>query len=788
MVPYPRVSANCPTTKFLLRSAGCLMLCAALAGCPQGGSSGPTATASAGVQAANAGAKPSSNGAGSTAAQVPTATDSGTTAVTAPPGASPGPATDKQPASDGPQAKITAVNLSEQSVQPVSLTFGEPFRAGAIPKGNTIIAYKDGTALPTQVDVKARNPDGSVRHAILTIELPSLGGGATAPLSLRPVPQASATQGDSLSLNDVLQSSFNASVEIDIGGQPWHLDARQLLQHASLSRSCEPYGRECKAWLSGPLASEWIVGGPVLDAQGNANPHISAYFAVRAYGPPPVSRVRVDVIVENDRAYAPNPQNVTYDATISVNGEAPYSVHRLEHYRQARWHRVFWWGKPDPVYAQQDSQYLQSTRAVPQYESVTISKATLQAAAQQVQKSCGPMQHCDQTNNMQNAGAQDGIGPLPRWTAAYVVDPTHDTYDWMLANSDALGSYGIHYRDQLTGGPVSVDVHPCATLVTAAEFSRCPVAPHANDSFPHCHDQCTSPWTANISHHPAPAYVAYLVTGDWYYLEELKFWADWVEFWQNPKYRDYKTGLINHNTLRAQAWSLRTLGDAAYILPDNDPLKDYFNRVVKNDIQWYNQNYTDNASANQLHIITAGSIVYPNHGNPLTGISTWQSSFFTWSVGNLKDLGFAGAGELLDWVGAFQVNLMTSPDYCWVVASGYELRVRDTQDSAFYGSLRTVYQKTYPKLQGVPCGGSAMAALLSAADGYAYTPNVMVGYPKSPVGFPANFQIGLAAAANSDLPDAARAWAIFNNRSQKTNYATAPQFAVVPRGAGDGSP
>jgi hypothetical protein len=243
--------------------------------------------------------------------------------------------------------------------------------------------------------------------------------------------------------------------------------------------------------------------------------------------------------------------------------------------------------------------------------------------------------------------------------------------------------------------------------------------------------------------------------------------------------------LLDHNTLRGQAWALRTLGYAAYVLPDDDPLKGYFNRVVKSNMDWYNQNYTDNSSANNLHIITNKSIVYPSHGNPRTGISTWQASFFTWSVGNLHDLGFAGADKLLDWVGAFQVNLMTSPDFCWIVASAYELQVRDTENSPLYDSLRTVYSRTYPQLQGVACGSAEMAALLSnlRRGHYRYAPNVMVGYPESPTGYPANFQIGLAVAADSGVPNAAAAWRVFENRSAKPSYSAAPQFAVIPRTA-----
>ena len=64
---------------------------------------------------------------------------------------------------------VKAINLSNQRLQQVPITFGQPFHTGAIPRGDTVVAYFDGETLPTQADIKARNPDGSARHAILTV-------------------------------------------------------------------------------------------------------------------------------------------------------------------------------------------------------------------------------------------------------------------------------------------------------------------------------------------------------------------------------------------------------------------------------------------------------------------------------------------------------------------------------------------------------------------------------------------------------------------------------------------
>jgi len=681
----------------------------------------------------------------------------------------------------GSAITVQAVNLSSQRLQQVPITFGQPFHAGDVPRGHTILAYAGGRELLTQANIKARNPDGSVRHAILTVLLPALGSHGSETLKLRPVAITAATKERALTIGDVLQAKFDAGVKFKIGGEVWHLDARKLFQAALQDGSCKPFGRECNQWLSGPLASEWVVGGPLLNEQGKPHPHLSVYFAVRAYGPTPVNRVRVDVIVENDWAYAPDPQNILYDAKIEVGGQTIYTINNLEHYRQARWHKVFWWGKPDPVYAELNSAYLQASHAVPHYESVEPTARMLQG----VRQVCDPMQWCDQTRTMANTGAQPAIGPLARWSSVYVIDPTYRAYRWMLANSDALGAYGIHYRDQLTGQPVSVEAYPCMTLIVPAEVARCPAIPHKNDTFPRCNSQCKSPLIPDESHHPEPAYVAYLVTGDWYYLEELKFWSDWVIFHQNPAYRGYTKGLIQDTQVRGQAWALRTLGYAAYILPDNDPFKSYFNRVVKNNIRWYNQSYTDNPHANKLHIVTNGyAVVYPDSGPPYTGIYIWQQSFFNWAVGNLVDLGFPEANKLRDWFSVFQINLMTSPDYCWIVASTYQIQVRDSQNTPIYHSLHSVYANTFPQLQGVICNSDKMAALLSTKS-YRYTRNEMIGYPYSPTGFVANFQIGLAASVDSNVTEARKAWNIFAQRHVKPSYADSPQFAIIPRHKSD---
>lgn len=680
---------------------------------------------------------------------------------------------------------LRVVNLSDEKTNNTPVTFGQPFHAGTISSGETVVGYANGRALKTQVNVKARNSDGSMRHAVITMLLPKVAAGRSVSVTLRPKRTAGQIKERPVTLGALLKTKFDAKVDIKKNGTVWHLDARKLLKAARKANDCHPYGRRCNNWLTGPLVSEWVVGGALRDDKNQQQKHLAVYFAVRAYGPRPIKRVRVDIIVENDWAYVANPHNEHYSVKMYLGDTLAYKHDGLTQYRQTRWHKVFWWGQPDPLYARLNSIYLQESRAVPKYENVKPTKKFLNG----VRQMCPPMRRCDQTRHMSTVGAQAGIGPLPRWSSVYVVDPTYRAFRWMLANDDALGAYGVDYRDRKTGEPISVITHPCATLVGPAEIKRCPVAPHRNDIFPKCSRHCKSPLAPNEPHHPSPGYVAYLVTGDWYYLEELKYWSDWIIFGQNPRYRGFKKGLVDRYELRGQAWALRTLGYAAYILPDDDPYKSYFNKVVDNNIAWYNKRYPDNPHANKLHLIVNSyyAVGYPNHGQRKTGTAIWQQSFFAWAVGNLVDLGFKRATKLRNWVAKFQINLMTSRQYCWILASAYEIQVRDTLRSPFYKSLGTVYKKTFPQLAGVACNSTKMAKILTRMrGGYRYRKNVMIGYPFSATGFVANFQIGLAEDAESDTAMARKAWRQFMNRTVKPKYSNAPQFAILPRStAGD---
>jgi len=385
--------------------------------------------------------------------------------------------------------EVTSTAQSDQ--QPMPITFGQTFRPGDVPAGATLGARTpDGTAIALQVDAKAHHADGSLRHAVLSAVVPALGAGKSVTLEL--VTKPAVGPGTPLDQKDLLAAGFDARVSAKLSGTSYTASARSLL------------ASKAQTWIAGPIATEWRVHGPLTDGQGNAHPHLTAWFDVLAYAG--MKSARVSVAIENDWAYVPSPQNFTYDASVEVGGQTVYQQNALEQYAHSRWRRVAWWGTAPRLDLAHDAAYLQASLAVPAYD-LSLKVGGLDKLPTTVE----PMQDGLLTDYMPQVGAQDDIGPVPLWTAMYLISMDPRAKAATLANGDAGGSYSIHYRDQKTGKPLSIVDHPYATLLGNPADAK-------SDLFPDC-SSCSSPLTADDAHQPSIAYVPYLVTGDPYYLE-----------------------------------------------------------------------------------------------------------------------------------------------------------------------------------------------------------------------------------------------------------------------------
>jgi hypothetical protein len=628
---------------------------------------------------------------------------------------------------------VTLESLSASNQSNVPFTFGQVFKQGDMLPSESLTGRIGKTEQPLQYEVKATHNDGSVRHAVITGVLPSLAARASPVMQLVKAAPVVAEAFDSV--------ACVASVSATIAGEKYSA----TVDNTHLANA---------TWLSGSIVQEKHFNVPFTTAAGKAHPHLYARFAIRDYA----SNVRVDITVENNWAFEPSPQNFTYDAEVVVNGTVVYTKEALTHYHHARWRRLFWVNTSPQLNVKFNRDYLLETKAVPNYDKEFPPAESLLKNWESGPLSglADPMAIGLAVPYMPMTGAHDDIGILPMWQAAYILGADARARNATLITANGAGTWSVHYRDRKTDKPVTLTDHPRMTIAGRSTDA-------GYDAFPNPGGDVSSPYTADISHQPSLAYLPYLVTGDYYYLEEMQFWAMFDAFSSNPNYRDGASGLVIPEQLRGQAWALRTIAQAAYITPDKDILKSELVRLTKSNLNWYNSNYSNNPDASKLGVMTH---YYSLHYDTAMHVAPWMDDFFTSVAGHAVELGFEEALPLLKWKAQFPVGRMAAEGVCWLNGAPYDYAVRGDSTGPLYNTFAEAYSQTF---------GAAKAAEICPTSGD------MGNISEGTMGYPSNMQPALAYAADSGIKDADKAWAYFNSRTVKPDYSLGAQFSIVPR-------
>jgi hypothetical protein len=667
----------------------------------------------------------------------------------------------------------------------IPFTFGQVFAAGDLsPSEGLAAVLADGTVLRLQTDVKATHADGSVRHAVISGVMPSLAAGQTQTLKLA---KSSVAAASTSTIQSLVNAGLTSNVAITLNNVKYTASLNDALS------SSTPV-----TWLSGNVANETIISAPLKDPAGAAHPLLTARFAVRWYSALP-KQARVEVVVENNKTFTAGARNLTYDV---AGGRSVYAKTGLTHYHHARWHTIAWWdlAHQPAIYLKHNTAYLIASKAVPNYDQTIVpgERALADLASSLTPATTGPMTIGPVTAFMGTTGGRGDIGPLPGWSVLYLLSMDKRAYDAMMAAADGSGSWSMHFRDENTGYPLRTDNEANKRITThpnANTWGPLPVPRCANNDF----SLCATPYADDTAHQPSLVFLPYLVTGDYYYLEELQFWAAQNPLATDPNDSGLGQGLVRWQQLRGQAWSLRTLGQTAYITPDAHPLKTYFTNQLDANLTFYNNTYVV-GNPNKLGVYDGSGqgAFYVSNSSP------WQDDFLTWSFGYLTELGFGKAAPILQWKAKYSVGRMTAPGYCWIQGAPYSLKFRDSDATPVYQSFAELYSANYkndniynengglvPPPAGMnyldlPCASDAQSAYFAyinnyAAGGWVWATGRMTGYADSPVGNPAIMQIALAVAKNSGIPNAADAWTIFSKRAVKADYSNAPQFDIVPR-------
>ena len=557
-----------------------------------------------------------------------------------------------------------------------TVSFGQIFRIGAVQRGDRLQVLLDGHAIPTQLDPKAFNADGSVRHALLTIQLPKLRsgqklnavivkqtGGAAPPVA--PL----AVQIPALDVVVGMKEANGAAKNIDIN----------LQTVAQNPKNAVP-----GFWINGPLAQERRF-------MTDVNDHLQIMFDVftPASGP-----ARIDVIFHNDWTGIHNNDAVDYDVTMSLAGAVAYQAHAVHQYTFSTWHHLLWTdGKPS-IRMVPDLATLEDAGAVPRYATdFDIANVFTDQISQWAGKmSDTPMSSGTVDMHMPDTGGRMDIGPLPTWDVVDLINSSEASRKFLLGDADAAGSVPWHLRDRKTGLPLTIDAHPNLWLDPRGGETLQGILPEPFNGENHG-------WTIDDAHEPALVYLPYLLTGLQYYRDELSQQAAYVLLATPNDYRGLGHGYIigEHGEawvqVRGLAWSLRTLANAAFILPNNDPLHGYFDAKLRGNLAKLVQLFVQDRS-----LKSAGALEgwVPGDYRPAGVLAPWQQSFLAVVLNWTNDMGYPDAGRMTAWMSNFLVGLFTNGDQGFDPSRGaaYNLTVYDAASGRRFDSWAEAFKKS----------------------------------------------------------------------------------------------
>ncbi len=489
-------------------------------------------------------------------------------------------------------------------------TFGQVVPRGAAPSGLRI------GQLETQVDIKNRWDDGSVRFAVLTARIERPGRYL--------VLDADAPPGD----------SFEPTSWPDVVVQVNTSDA------ALSARLPPPTG---DLWLHGPLAVESRAIVAPASAVGDAHKFLRVIFDVRYYRD---DSYRVDVTVENvlDQPIA---GQVAYSVRVLAGGEELFARERVIHPYLTRWRRTFFVGErlssltPDfePCFA---------AGALPRYMSALIVDENRRSdfdilTAGRLNKS------------MPAPGGRSEIAPYPDWTAIFLAHRTEAQKRTVLRQGELAGSWPVHVRNPDLS-LVRLDERPNYWMDPRSEPEN---KPRGGSGM----KQGLGELRPDNNHQPSLAYVPYLTTGDRFFADEMAFWANYVVLstWPGTRKQDRGGGeglIEKHNDTRGFAWGLRNLVDCAAYLPDASPYSEYFGRIVTNNLAFLDRY----AASHQPPLGTVFEGKFKDSTNNVY-ISTWQREYLAWSIDHANAQGFRGGLAVRDRIVRFTLDMFLSPDY-----------------------------------------------------------------------------------------------------------------------------
>ena len=726
-------------------------------------------------------------------------------------------------------------NRGRETLHQYPLQFARPFVQGEIANSPQVLI--DGTPVPTQADVMMRYADHSVKHAVISVIVPALPADKPVTLTFKDQPNDAESKidiADLLSDKFDFDASFEFSNKVFAPGQVFNISARDMLKKAgSCSESVlkNPTAL-CSYWTKGPIATTIILADHspkrAYDLGFTSNRRaVRPIFHVTFW--PTINRVRVRYIAEI--ANISSLQDEFYDVSLKIgehDSKSVYSKSLFAHHYGTRWTKTFWIGDQleEKIDIDNNFPYLISTKIFPNYNLDHPVGSNLEeewTLWQKKTKDIGDNGFWER--EMPTVGGRWDIGHIPRWTLLWLYTGDWRAREVAFTQADLAGNWAMHAREaepakkldkaqhvsdlgrMLTpysrptlwlyddrgtpaaGDAVTVSNPPGLMMVDGAgkpflNFGR-RRWPAANDPNYHWVDarfaqfsaSYFDDWHADGAHQPDPYFSEYLLSGDYWYLEQLQQWAGTmsVKFCAAVAAWCRGPGGGIHDEVRGEAWVLRNRVNAAFASPDDSPEKAVLGSLVDDAVaRWEGQR---NITGTPLHQTAMWKFGFENAGNmygsPLHfwrvedhreglvtapapdtieiggATSPWMNNYLLMELGRATELGFS-TQAVWAWAGQNLIGQLTDPGFNPYLVAAYHMPVTK-KDGAYFTSWSEL-------LKGFPVGSATEIRTQRQATLYQD---------------PTYLSIARAAASQcTELPNGPAAW-------QRINAMAAPQLGIM---------
>lgn len=585
-------------------------------------------------------------GGSSESAETPTG-GGGSTPTPTPDPVSPPPPLPISPAPNATNA-IALTNVSGAALSNWPLQFGRLFKQGEITGVPGI--FVNNAAVASQAEVTQRWADGSVRFAVMSVVVPSLGAGTRTTLTFG----ASTASTGTLTVDQLLTQFPEVDLQIvaSQGSVQRSVTARDMLRAGSYQ------------WLAnGPLRYELLVADHV------SRTHDFGFGEYKSLRPtftmtfwPTLGKARVRAVVE-----APNLdalKSETYDVDVKAGVTAPQSVltqTSVRHDFGARWTRSFWFGgEPEArVNVEHGVAYLASTGIIPNYDpSNAVPPSAIDGLwSRWGAQPKGLFEPGLWFAYMPTTGMRDDIGPMPGFIERWLSSGDWRMREISLRSADLAGAWRLHFREHdpnlrfdregqvpAPGRPISINAHPTLWFPNNNGIFEGAIGSSYNQTG-------GFNWTADGAHQPDPFGVPYLLSGDHHYLGSLQMWAATQALAYAPG--AYGRGAAGYagitDQVRGNGWVFRNRALAAALSSDGTPEKRYFYQLLDDALAYWvgQRGINDPRLADHPNRIW-GAANYPADWSPLRfwykdtssrQSAFWQESFFVMQLGIARDLG-----------------------------------------------------------------------------------------------------------------------------------------------------